>query len=76
MFKDQRTTSPHWWSPCLTNGPSGSLEMISGRTTHLAGLSDWALVEERPDASVVNTSHLPANKFSLASSLVSIGSAS
>ena len=50
--------------------------MIFGRTTHLSGSSACALVAERPDASVVYTSHLPANKFSLASSFVSIGSAS
>ena len=50
--------------------------MISGKTTHLLGSAAAALVEERPDASVVYTSHLPANKFSLPSSFVSIGRAS
>ena len=48
--------------------------MISGKTNHLFGLAAAALVEDKPDASVVYTSHLPANKFSLPSSLVSIRS--
>jgi hypothetical protein len=33
----QRTMSAHWLSPWRTTGPSGSLEMISGRMMKFSG---------------------------------------
>ena len=51
-------------------GPS-SVEMISGNTIHLLGSSAPDLALAKPEASVVNTSHSPANSFAFASLLPS-----
>ena len=40
-FSVQRTMSVNWSSPWRTSGPSGSLEMISGRTTWSPGCRTW-----------------------------------
>ena len=46
--------SPQSLSPWRTAGPSGSLEMISGRMTWSSGFSKVeARTEARPEASVV-----------------------
>ena len=37
VFNDQRTMSSQTASPCLTTGPKGSLEIVSGRTMCSSG---------------------------------------
>ena len=37
-FKDHLTISSHTESPCLTTGPNGSLEIVSGNTMCSSGL--------------------------------------
>ena len=58
---DHFTTSNQRSSPWRTAGPSGSLEMISGRMMCSSGLgAREARVEIRPEWSVVYTSQRPA----------------
>ena len=56
-YCDQRTMSANWLSPWRTTGPSGSLEMISGRMTKSSELRGGgrlaARVADRLEASVV-----------------------
>jgi hypothetical protein len=50
----QRTMAAHSSSPRRTAGPSGSLEISSGRMTWSAGdLASLLRIEARPEASVV-----------------------
>ncbi|MNC92681.1 hypothetical protein D3C83_91490 [compost metagenome] len=58
---DHLTMSNQRSSPWRTAGPSGSLEMISGRMMWSAALgAREPRVDTRPETSVVNTSQRPA----------------
>ena len=61
VLRDHLTISSHTESPCLTTGPNGSLEIVSGNTLCSSGFDIFVLCAAKPDLSVVYVSHLPAS---------------